>query len=261
MKTNNIKITPKWEKSKDEIWNKAFADLQETNIEHLVEKKRIPLWRYIAASAVVIVFAVTSFAFLYTTTETIGRGSHLAFTLPDGSKVDLNAESQLSYKPYWWYVSRNVKLNGEAYFEVEKGSTFGVQSGQYAVHVLGTSFNVFSRSDQFNVTCLTGKVNVSDKSESVILTPNMQAVLDGGKLKTWEIEDAKLSIEWKKGKFVFVGVPLKDVIQEIERQYNIKVSSSSNLDYLYSGNFTKTKDPNDVLQIVGKPFGIEFKIE
>lgn len=260
MKTDNIKITPKWEKSKDEIWNEAFADLQETN-KHLVEKKRIPLWRYIAASAAVIIFAVTSFAFLYTTTETVGRGSHLAFTLPDGSKVDLNAESELSYKPYWWFASRNVNLKGEAYFEVKKGSTFNVHSNQYTVSVLGTSFNVFSRSDKFSVTCLTGKINVSDKSESVILTPDMQVSLDGGKLKTWDIEDASQSINWKQGKFVFVGVPLKDVIQEIERQYDIKVSPSSNLDYLYSGNFTKTENPDDVLKIVGKPFGIEFKIK
>ena len=89
----------------------------------------------------------------------------------------------------------------------------------------------------------------------------MQALLSNGRLTTKNVEDAEESINWKQGKFVFVSVPLQDVIQEIERQYDIEVLPNSNLDYSYSGNFTKAKDPNDVLKIVGKPFGIEFKIK
>lgn len=255
MDTNKIKIEPRWEKSKDEIWGKIFADLPEKK-----DPKRKSLWFYAAASIAAIIILLPSIAFFYTKDEVAGRGNHLAIILPDGSKVDLNAESKISYKPLWWYVSRDVKLEGEAYFEVEKGSTFNVYSNQYIVSVLGTSFNVFSRADKFTVTCLTGKVSVSDKSESVTLTPSMQALWND-KLITKNIEDARGAVEWKEGKFVFVGVPLKEVIQEIERQYNINVLSNSNLDYLYSGNFTKAQNPDDVLKIVGKPFGIEFKIK
>ncbi|MCS2956801.1 DUF4974 domain-containing protein [Bacteroides salyersiae] len=52
-----------------------------------------------------------------------------------------------------------------------------------------------------------------------------------------------------------------EVIQEIERQYDINVLPQSNLDYLYSGNFTKEQKPDDVLKIVGKPFGIDLKMK
>ena len=160
------------------------------------------LWFYAAASIAAIAIILPSIAFFYTKSEVAERGSHLAVALPDGSKVDLNAESEISYKPLWWFISRDVKLKGEAYFEVEKGSKFDVHSTQYTVSVLGTSFNVFSRAGKFNVTCLTGKVNVSDKSESVILIPNMQALLSNGRLTTKNVEDAEESINWKQGKFV-----------------------------------------------------------
>ena len=261
MKADDIKITPKWSKSKEDIWDSVFEGLEETpKVIEMAPRKR-SLWFYSAASIAAIAIILPSIAFFYTKNEVAERGTHLAVVLPDGSKVDLNAESKISYKPLWWFISRDVELKGEAYFEVEKGSTFDVRSGQYTVSVLGTSFNVFSRAENFKVTCLTGKVNVSDKSESVILIPNMQALLSNGRLTTKNVEDAEESINWKQGKFVFVSVPLQDVIQEIERQYDIEVLPNSNLDYSYSGNFTKAKDPNDVLKIVGKPFGIEFKIK
>ena len=261
MKTDDIKITPEWSKSKEEVWATVFEELEDTpKVIKMAPRKR-SVWFYAAASIAAIAIILPSIAFFYTKSEVAERGSHLAVALPDGSKVDLYAESEISYKPLWWFISRDVKLKGEAYFEVEKGSKFDVHSTQYTVSVLGTSFNVFSRAGKFNVTCLTGKVNVSDKSESVILTPNMQALWDNGKLITKEIDDARESINWKQGKFVFVGVPLQEVIQEIERQYDIEVLPNSNLDYSYSGNFTKANDPNDVLKIVGTPFGIEFKIK
>lgn len=261
MKTDDIKIIPKWSKSKEDIWDNVFEGLEDTpKVIEMAPRKR-SIWFYAAASIAAIAIILPSIAFFYTKNEVAGRGSHLAIVLPDGSKVDLNAESEISYKPLWWHISRDVELKGEAYFEVEKGSTFDVRSGEYTVSVLGTSFNIFSRDGKYNVTCLTGKVNVSDKLESVILTPNMQALWNDGKLISKDIDDAKESINWKQGKFVFVGVPLYEVIQEIERQYDIEVLPNSNLDYLYSGNFTKAKNPDDVLKIVGKPFGIEFKIK
>lgn len=261
MKTENIKIKPQWEKSKEEIWNDLFEELEETpKVIKMVPRKR-NIWFYAAASIAAIAIILPSIAFFYTENKIAEKGIHLAVVLPDGSKVELNADSEISYKPLWWMFSREVKLKGEAYFEVEKGSTFNVHSGEYTTSVLGTSFNIFSRANKFNVTCLSGKVNVSGKSESVILTKNMQALWDSNRLIAKDIEDAVQSINWKQGKFIFIGVPLQEVIQEIERQYDITVSPNSGLNQSYSGNFTKTEKPDDVLQIVGKPFGIKFKIE
>lgn len=257
METKDIKITPKWNKSKDEIWNDVFSDLEEMNTPKV---KHLSFWQYAAAVAVILV-TVSSFAYLYETTEQVGRGAHLTINLPDGSKVNLNADSKLSYKPYWWSISRNVELQGEAFFEVKLGSRFTVKSGQNKVRVLGTSFNVFARTDYFSVACFTGKVEVITRRERATLTPDMQANLRGSVFSIFENMDVSQSISWMQGRFSFIGVPLSDVVQEIERQYDIHVSTSSKLDYLYTGNFSKEKSPEEVLEIVGKPFGITFKIE
>lgn len=241
MKTDNIKIIPKWKKSKDDIWNETFANLEDTKV---VKKVRyISFLKYAAAAVITLVVAGTSFAYLYTETETAARGTHLAISLPDGSSVNLNAESELKYKPFWWFASRDVKLNGEAYFEVKSGSQFTVESGQNQVKVLGTSFNIFARAEKYSVTCLTGKVEVSANKGTVILNPNMQANLSNCKLTVNEKFDASQTIGWTQNRFSFIGVPLIDVVEEVERQYDINVTTTSKLDYLYTGNFSKAKQP------------------
>lgn len=259
MKMENVKITPKWSKSKDEIWDEVFSDLEETKTSPKV--KRLSIWKYVAAAVVALIITASSFVYLYETTEQAVRGTHLIVALPDGSKVNLNADSKLSYKPYWWFASRNVQLKGEAFFEVNPGSQFTVQSLKNEVRVLGTSFNVFARVESYNVTCLTGKVEVRANNEIILLTPNMQANLRSGKLEVSDGIDALQSIGWTQNKFSFIGVPLVDVVKEIERQYDIHISTASELDYLYTGNFSKEKRPEEVLEIVGKAFDITFQIE
>ncbi len=258
MKTEDIKICPKWSKSKDEIWNDFFSHLEET--ERSEKVKRFPFWKC-AAAVVIFIMLTGSFAYLYETTTKVARGSQLLVSLPDGSRVNINAESKLSYKPYWWFVSRRVELCGEAFFEVKPGSQFTVQSSQNEVMVLGTSFNVFARPENYSVTCLTGRVEVKMKDKIVVLNPDMQVSLYGEELKVFNDRDARQAIGWTQNKFSFIGVPLVNVVKEIERQYDIQVSSDSELDYLYTGNFSKEKSPEEVLQIVGKPFGIRFRIE
>ncbi len=256
MKSKNVKITPKWSKSKETIWNDVFSNLEETTSPRV---KRFSFGQYAAAIAVILI-AVGSFSYLYETTEQVGRGSHLAIMLPDGSKVNLNAETKLKYKPYWWFISRDITLNGEAFFEVKPGSQFTVKSYQNEVQVLGTSFNIFARSNKYSVACITGKVKVISGKESVILTPNMKVSLNKENFNISNNIDISQSIGWTQNKFSFIGVPLKDVVEEIERQYNIQVSTPNKLDYLYTGNFSKEKEPEEVLEIVGKPFGITFRI-
>ena len=169
MKTDDIKVTPKWRKSKDEVWDEIFSDLEEEKPSSKV--KHMSFWRYAAAAVIAVVVAGSSFAYLYTTTETAARGTHLAVVLPDGSNVNLNAESQLKYKPYWWFASRNVTLTGEAYFEVKSGSRFSVKSGNNEVRVLGTSFNVRAYADENEIltTLVQGSVRFSAGKESVDL--------------------------------------------------------------------------------------------
>ena len=258
MKQEDIKITPKWSKNKEDIWSEIFEGLDETQPSKPV--RYISFWKYLVAAVIFIAFMGTITARYYSVSKVAERGTHLSSILPDGSKVILNAESKLTYKPYWWFFSRSVELNGEAYFEVKSGRSFSVKSNQNEVNVLGTSFTVFSRSEKYSVTCLTGKVKVFTNEEVSILNPNMRLTYLGKKISIEKNIDEEQSMGWIENKFVFISVPLVEVISEIERQYNIHIVADKELDYYYTGNFLKTEKPEDVLEIIGKPFGITFSI-
>lgn len=259
MEVNRIKVTPKWSKSKEQIWAEKF--------EHVVDDRpvlgiyRRKWFAYVAAAVVAIVIALPATAYLYTNEVVVPCGEHLAVILPEGSRVELNADSRLKYKPLWWHISRSVELTGEGYFEVVKGSRFVVNSPNGTVAVLGTSFNVLSRDKHFDVVCLTGKVKVTSKTEMAILTPDMRTQVKEGKLVASLLENPAHSIAWTQGKFYFEDAPLGEVIKEIERQYNIKIAAPSRTDYFYTGNFSRDKSPEEVLRIVGKPFGITLTVE
>ncbi|MDR2499158.1 MAG: FecR domain-containing protein [Tannerellaceae bacterium] len=252
MNASDIKIKPKWPQSKEDIWNKAFAD-SFANSPVNSRRYRIKVWQYIAA-AIILAIAIAN---LYSVTRISSAGEHTAITLPDNSQLTLNAGSRITYRPLGWFLGRTLRLEGEGYFEVKKGSTFSVISGKNKVKALGTVFNVYSRNGKYRVTCVSGSVEVISERGSAILRSGMKAICDGSDMKI----AAGQAPEWMHGKLVFVETPLAEVIAEIERQYNIKVATSSELNHLYTGNFSQTEQAETVLEIVGKPFGITFEIE
>ena len=256
MQIENIRIKPAWPKSKEMVWIETF--------EHLEEQRggkrfsmRLPVWSY-AASLLIPILLVCHF---YTTTEQTARGEQAIVQLPDRSTVTLNAESALSYKPFAWYISGKVSLDGEAYFEVKHGSRFSVISGDNRVNVLGTTFNVYARQDLYRVTCLTGQVEVRAGTETVLLNPNVQATYRERKISVNSHISSSTATGWMQGKFLFVETPLQEVIAEVERQYNIDVAPDYNRNHSFTGNFSKTDHtPEEILEIIGKAFGITFRI-
>ena len=251
----NITSKPVWHKSKEDIWNEVFEHLDEQDNKKRFLSK-IPIWGYAAG----ILIPLLLFCHFYTVTEKTMKGEHSIVRLPDRSAVTMNAESKLSYKPIEWFISRKVRLEGEAFFEVTQGRSFSVQTGQTQVKVLGTTFNVYSRLEMCRVTCLTGRVEVHSGKESIILNPNMQAVINK-KINVSNDVAHTTATGWMQGKFVFVETPLKEVIAEVERQYNITVKPDYNPNHFYSGNFSKKEKPEEILEIIGKPFDITFSIE
>ena len=214
------------------------------------------MWRY----AAVLLALVLMTAPFYTVTEKAARGEQATVRLPDRSTAMLNADSKLSYKPLGWFVSRKVTLEGEACFDVRKGSRFSVQSGRNQVRVLGTTFNVRARPDSYRVTCLDGRVEVSAGRQTVVLHAGMQAIRSGQEWNVSRDVPPGRASGWIEGKFEFAETPLAEVVAEIERQYDIRIASGSGLNHLYTGNFSRTEKPEDVLAIIGKPFGITFNI-
>ena len=253
-----------YNKSKDEVWESLSHSIDASGVEpsgKLVDLFSGRMW--LAAAAIIAVLLGTIlFMRLYTASVYAPLGQHELALLPDGSKVKLNAGSSINYHPYWWRFNRELNMEGEAYFEVEKGKQFQVISPAGQTIVLGTSFNIFARGDQYRVTCFTGKVKViaNQSGHSLNIVPNEQATLNSdGSLRLSKIQNLKDAASWMNDMFVFTGTPLSNVFEEIERQYNVTIGGDEGLGYLYTGNFSRAQPVEQVLKMVCKPYGLTFR--
>lgn len=259
--------------SKEAAWDRLTQRINEgsSNDKVLVkpvEKKNLWLWWAVAAAAVFIIGYFGLFNRITVSTLQTGVGETLVYELPDHSAITLNASSELSFIKNNWKNHRQLDFRGEAFFEVEKGSKFTVNTLQGEVEVLGTSFNVFARPEGFEVTCFTGRVRVSHRGQEAILTPGMKASFSAeskiepgtaNKLVTSKF-NMRQAATWKQGEFYFDSAPLSKVIRELERQYNIQFNVQTDIsERYYSGFFSKT-NLKEALQLVFIPMGLSFEI-
>lgn len=248
-----------YHQSREEIW----AELEPKLSEPVVQKPIFPASRKIVygiAASLILLAGVFSLLRFYTTSVSCPAGQHLSYQLPDGSEIQLNASSSLSFKPFWWRFSREVSFEGEGFFSVEKGKKFSVLSSGGRTEVLGTSFNIYSREDEYKVTCITGKVKVTSfASAEVVLTPNYTArVNHTGEIIMTKEEDANGSNSWVNNMFSFTSRPLPLVLNEIARQYNISITLKTPVDFVYTGYFTRNRPLEETLSLVCTPFGLTF---
>ncbi|MDP4710106.1 MAG: FecR domain-containing protein [Saprospiraceae bacterium] len=169
-------------------------------------------------------------------------GESLVYTLPDGSTVTLNALSSVRFDPDGWSENRSLELQGEAYFEVRKGSSFEVLTPDGTITVLGTAFNVFAREGAFKVVCFEGKVRVAanNQSEAVVLEPGMGVQLTGGTFASFSAGKDPKGPAWQRGLFEFDNERLSVVFDELQRQFDVLIQAdSSTLDSYYTGFFEK----------------------
>ncbi|WP_127128157.1 FecR family protein [Pseudoflavitalea rhizosphaerae] len=184
---------------------------------------------------------------LYNTMST-PKGRQYQLTLPDGTKVWLNAASSIKYPTAFTGRERNVQISGEAYFEVAKKSSqpfrVVVDNGM-KIDVLGTSFNVNAYQDDNKsyTTLIDGAVRVTAAQigSSTILKPAQQAVqADGSSLSVSSNVDVEKVMAWKNGVFNFENASLEYVMKEIERWYDIDVVYKNGIpDIKFWGKITK----------------------
>lgn len=248
-----------WKKSNADVW----AQL-EARIDAQPKGRSLSIqftWtQWAVAASIVAIFALTGFLRFYTVTVETIAGQHLSAELPDHSTVRLNAQSSLTWHPYWWKINRLAKLQGEAYFEVEKGRTFTVQSPNGSTRVVGTSFNIFARDEAYKVTCITGSVKVLSTSGSeTILQPNSKAEIQAnGEIKVLTGIETFPEISWKKNSFVFTASPVLHVFSEIERQYGVSIQTNISDNTLYTGNFTKDRNVEEILAYICPALGLKY---
>ncbi len=248
-------------RSKADVWAELEQMMDQPKAAK-VKSMRFSTWSVAASIAIVLSLSLLATARFYTTTINCEAGLQKAATLPDGSSVVLNSASSLSYHPFWWSFDKKVKLNGEAFFEGEHAKNFTVISEKAETTVLGTSFNIYARDDNYTVTCVTGKVKVlaHTTKQAVIIRPNQMVSLNNsGNLTSNLNVDAQLATEWTNNQFIFTQVPLKNVFLEVSRRYGISIEGLENLDQPYTGSFAKQDEIEDVLAIICKPFALEYK--
>lgn len=147
-------------------------------------------------------------------------------TLPDGSIVTLNKESELRYPSKFKGQERAVALNGEAFFEVtpDKTHPFIISANEANVRVVGTSFNVKSSATVTEVIVATGVVEVSRKEKAVRLLPNEATTIYKGragfeKRKT----DDELYNYYHTKEFVCNNTPLSRLAEKLAEAYNVQI--------------------------------------
>jgi len=245
-------------RTREEVWEYLENRIDEPSSPKLLRFR--PRWIIAAAASLILLAGVASVLFYTSRTIVSAPGQHLSHILPDGSRVELNADSKISYKPYRWMFSRIIELSGEGFFEVEPGRTFSVVSAQGTTTVLGTTFNIYARADEYKVNCLTGKVKVVSTTESfVVLSPSQSAVIENdGKILVSRQSNEANPVGWLDNMFDFKAVPFTRVMEEIGRQYGVSIQADIPEGIIYTGHFSKNRPLEETLGVVCKPFGFTF---
>ena len=235
----------------DEIKRKE-RDLQPISI------KLVPITRWVIsiAAAFVVLFACV---FLLRGDEIIevSKNEIVSHLLPDKSEITLNENSRISYTKE--FDSRIIDLEGEAFFEVEKGSSFKVNTPNGLVEVLGTSFNVFARETYLVVSCKTGKVSVAKGTQSIVLIPGERAIVTDTNIIKDNITVAKID-KWVEGESTFEKMPMSIMTSSLKSQFNLSIHTNSiDLDALiFTGSYVHD-DLDKALKMVFGPMSIKYK--
>ena len=203
-------------------------------------------------------------------TITSRQGMVSQFLLADGTKVWLNSNSELQFPSYFNGDFREVKLKGEAYFEVVKNKhqPFRVHADDLNVEVLGTSFDVANYQDEkvAEVILVEGKVSLSskqgDNKEESFLQPGQRGVYceKTGKIITDEVHVDKY-IAWRDGNLIFRDDKMEEVVKRLSRWFNVEIVINDPVikGYIYKANF-RNENLEQVLNLLKMSAPIDFRM-
>lgn len=220
--------------------------------------KVLPLYRkwIVRVAAIFILGLSINFVMrnLVSQSQIAAFGKTTSFSLPDHSEVVLNSGSEIEYKKWKWNANREINLEGEAYFKVAKGSRFEVKTNLGTVAVLGTQFNVRARKNRFDISCYEGRVKVNYNDTQLILTHGQSVTFENGLQSETRIN--ALQPEWIGNQIAFHKENIRNLLDEVQRQYNITIelhSKTSNA--LFTGKLP-TNNLDVALQIIGTTYNL-----
>lgn len=244
------------------------------------KRKRKMKWGWmLAAAAAVLISVMTSLQFIGpsesidaddTLNEFVYRelntekGQRTRVLLSDGSVIYLNGDSYMRIPEVFREdESRQVYLEGEAFFEIPKNEniTFQVITNESVTTVLGTKFNVLSYPEDNNVTVTVAEGEVSlrfiddSSSDPLIITEKQKGIIGRGiPPRLTEVENLNAYLGWTRGELVFEQTPLSKMIQKLERWYDIEIeleeSDTELTNKRLTATFSQNQSVDDVLQSI-----------
>lgn len=222
--------------------------------------KITPLWKKLF---IIMVFIISIWGIIFLFSADISINSRnaiqLSHALPDGSQIILNSDSNLEYDDSFTQ-ERTLNLDGEAYFQVERGTPFTIITEEGDVVVIGSYFNVLSRNGVLMVSCKTGKVQVLSNNHTRVITSGERVRFIKGKASPVEKIKALMIGSWTIGESYFERIPLQEVIVSMEHKYDIDINlPSSYEDKIFTGSFIHS-DLETALSMVLDPLEIKYEI-
>lgn len=211
-------------------------------------------------------------------TASTPRGGTYQITLPDGTRVWLNADSKISFPAQFEVNERKVLLEGEAYFEVAKVLApdrmrvpFIVATAKQEVSVLGTHFNINAYMDEHSTktTLLEGSVRVAALADKVVvnrhsikLLPGQQSIVNSSNRISMKEVDVNTVVDWKRGEFTFTDEPLEHIMRRVSRWYNVEiVYKDVDPEIRFVGTISRFEQLSNVLDVLQATGKVHFNIE
>ena len=198
-------------------------------------------------------------------TVTVPRGGEYKLVLADGTIVWLNSDSHIRYPVTFSGNTRQVELEGEAYFEVAKDveKPFIVRMNEYNVRVTGTQFNVRNYlNESLATTLVEGGVQIERKGKVDRLRPGQQAVLENNEIRI-RVVNVEEQVAWRHGAFGFTQCRLENIMEELARWYDVDVfyMNQQVKNYHFSAWFKRSSSINEVINILEKTKKISLDLK
>lgn len=199
----------------------------------------------------------------------VPAGARYQLQLSDGTKVWMNARSELEYPVSFSSNNRRVRLFGEAYFEVmqDASACFTIEANGYEVVVLGTALNISAYGDDgfIQTTLVSGALElINRKGSAYKLSPGQMAMISHEDQEVLiEHVDTRLFTSWREGVLHFNKITLKELAVKLERWYDVEIhfSNEQASGLLFSGAMENSRDIRFLLKLIGKAARVDFEID
>jgi transmembrane sensor len=264
----------------DKAWNNVHSRLIENGLKISENPVRISFMRttFMRIAAVALILLSLGTVAVYMNNSGLlskkiaviaGNGQkNIEISLPDGSKVYLNRNSELSYRKNFGKQGRDVKLTGEAYFEIspDVSKPFIIDAGKAKVRVVGTSFNVITnnRESAVEVFVKTGKVLLSDNSgsQTIQLDPGFVGTMNS-KTSAKTVNSNLNYLSWKTGRLVYNGQKLDVVFNDLKRVYNMDIvaEDSGILENTWTTDPIDNQPKETIILMICTSFNLDYTID